>query len=97
MAEFPSLQKTFKVERVINKLREVARVTDSELKQILKENLYLLSPEERLAGLTVEERLAGLKPEERLAGLKPEELKELIREAEEKLKKVRQEKLENAS
>ncbi len=61
------------IDNMVNKLKEVTIMTDSELKQILKENLYLLSPEERLAGLKPEERLAGLKPEERLAGLKPEE------------------------
>ncbi len=39
-------------------------MSQSDLKQILKENLYLLSPQERTAGLTLEERLSGLSPEE---------------------------------
>ncbi len=48
------------------------------MKSILKENLYLLSPEERLEGLTIEERLEGLTIEERLEGLTIEELEEII-------------------
>ena len=52
------------------KLKEVTELSESELEQIVKEHLYLLSPEERLK---------GLKPEERLKGLKPEEEEELLR------------------
>ena len=84
LLKFPPLMDEM-IEELVEKLKEVTILTETELKQILKENLYLLSPEERLAGLKPEERLAGLKPEERLAGLKPEELERLIREAQRKL------------
>ncbi len=88
LTKFHFLGENFKNISEIRKLEEVRSVTDSELKQILKENLYLLSPQERIAGLKPEERLAGLKPEERLAGLKPEELKRLIEVAKKRLEKT---------
>ncbi len=64
---------------LLKQLEEVVRLTETDLRQILKENLYLLSPEERLA---------GLKPEERLAGLKPEELEVLAREVQRRLQET---------
>ena len=54
----------------VMKLKEVTELCESEMEHIVKENLYLLSPEERLK---------GLKPEERLKGLKPEDEVELLR------------------
>ncbi len=39
----------------IKNLQEMIQLTESDLKQILLENLYLLSPEERLMGLKPEE------------------------------------------
>ncbi|MFX0093220.1 MAG: hypothetical protein ACFFBD_15790, partial [Candidatus Hodarchaeota archaeon] len=60
-------------------LQEASIVTESDLKQILLEKLFLLSPEERLKGLTPEERLKGLTSEERkklLELLQKEEPKE---------------------
>jgi hypothetical protein len=47
--------------------------TEDEMRQVLRDLIASLPPEERFAGLAPEERLAGLAPEDRLAGLPPEE------------------------
>jgi hypothetical protein len=47
--------------------------TDDELKQVLREIVATMSPEERLEGLSAEERVEGLSTEERLEGLSTEE------------------------
>jgi hypothetical protein len=47
-------------------------------RDLIKEYLYLLPPEERLKGLPPEERLKGLPPEERLKGLPPKVIEEYL-------------------
>ena len=44
------------------------------LREVTKEHLDLLTPDERVAGLSPNERVAGLSPNERVAGLSPDEL-----------------------
>jgi hypothetical protein len=55
-------------------------------RDIVREYLDRLPPEERVKGLPPEERVKGLSPEERVKGLSPEEIEE-IREYLEKLGK----------
>ena len=43
-------------------------------KEVAREVLDELTPEERVAGLRPEERVAGLRPEDLLAALRPEEI-----------------------
>jgi hypothetical protein len=45
---------------------------EDELKQVLRDLLATMSPQERLEGLSPKERLEGLSPEELLGGLTPE-------------------------
>lgn len=62
----------------IGKIKEKIILSEPELKRIVKEKIYLLSPEERLGDLSPEERLECLTPEERLEGLSPEDQKILL-------------------
>jgi hypothetical protein len=50
---------------------------EDELKQVLRDLLATMSPQERLEGLPARERLEGLSLEERLEGLTPEQLQRL--------------------
>jgi hypothetical protein len=74
-------------DRVLDKLPPEKRVADlspEERRNLLKQDLEELSPEERVAGLSPEKRLAGLSPEERVASLSPEELERLLKQKLEK-------------
>jgi len=83
LSRYPILLKfpdpTKKMKHYLAQLNEVIQMSESEIKEIVKEKIYLLSPEERLKGLPPEERLKGLPPEERLKGLTEEEKKRLLK------------------
>jgi hypothetical protein len=51
--------------------------SDTELKQVLRDILATMTPEERLEGLSVEERVKGLPAEELIKGLSAEERERL--------------------
>ncbi|MFX0094810.1 MAG: hypothetical protein ACFFBD_23945, partial [Candidatus Hodarchaeota archaeon] len=77
LLKFPKLPQNWQI--MLKPLQEVTDVTESDLKQIVKDKLYLLSPEERLHGLSPEEIVRVLSLEERLHGLSAEERKKLLK------------------
>ena len=58
------------------------------LREVTKEHLDLLTPDERVAGLSPNERVAGLSPDELVSDLPPDKLRVVIRKAEERLAHV---------
>jgi hypothetical protein len=56
----------------------MAYTWDDFFRDVAREHVQELPPEERLAGLGPEERLAGIGPEERLAGLGPDDVLEYL-------------------